>query len=139
MESHSNIPRKDSCEASGKQVQIAKAKAKQGVNAFGEQGVNAFGEQVSNTLTRLQLGHLVEMPNGDIYHVVYVNESRARVVPTVRKTVTLTSSATGENVTFTKLGASLDISPNSELKIVGRKPVGGRKPVIVKNKQQTWT
>lgn len=117
MESHSNIPRKDSCEASGKQVQIAKAK------------------QVSNTLTRLQLGHLVEMPNGDIYHVVYVNESRARVVPTVRKTVTLTSSATGENVTFTKLGASLDISPNSELKIVGRKPVGGRKPVIVKNKQ----
>ena len=103
MESHSNIPRKDNC--------------------------NAFGKQ---TLTRLQLGHLVEMPNGDIYHVVYVNESRARVVPTVRKTVTLTSSATGENVTFTKLGASLDISPNSELKIVGRKPVT-IKTVKVKN------
>ncbi len=88
---------------------------------------------MNQTLTRLQPGHVVEF-NGEEWIVTYVNESRARIVPREKKQITITTSE-GLTANFQRHGGALDISPNSELRIVGREKlptVVKRKPVAIK-------
>lgn len=81
---------------------------------------------MSDTLTRLQPGHLIEV-SGDTYHVVFVNDCRARCVP-MKKQERVITPKFGEAVTIQSSGSALNISPNSDCPIVGFKPV----PVKIK-------
>lgn len=76
---------------------------------------------MSQTLTRLQPGHLIEV-SGEEYHVVMVNDCRARCVPLAKRERTITPKF-GDAVTIQSTGNALNISPNSECRILGYKPV----------------
>ena len=75
--------------------------------------MNAF----SATLTRLQPGQVLEFA-GERYLCVFVNDCRARLVPQQKHVVVVTTAA-GKSATFQRYGASVNVSPNSELPIVG--------------------
>lgn len=76
---------------------------------------------MNQTLTRLQPGQVIEI-SGSEYHVVMVNDCRARCLPLAKQERTITPKF-GEPVTIQSSGSALNISPNSECRIVGRKPI----------------
>lgn len=71
----------------------------------------------SGTLTRLQPGFVVLHDNAE-YLVTYVNDCRAVIKPRSRSVATITTHD-GKTVSFDKPGAPLNISPNSDLPIIG--------------------
>jgi len=76
----------------------------------------------NKTLTRLQPGFIVRgLAGADEWLVIYVNDSRASVVPRAKKSVTvkLTDKWGNEREFQARPTHGLDISPNSELEIVG--------------------
>lgn len=72
---------------------------------------------MSTTLSHLQPGHVVEF-EGERWLVTMVNDCRARLVPQQKKVVVVVT-ASGKSVTFQRYGASINVSPNSELPVVG--------------------
>ncbi len=75
------------------------------------------GILASQTITRLQRGHVVQFLDGE-YLITYVNDCRAVAIPRARRTVKIRALG-GRQVTFSAPGVSLNISPNSECEIVG--------------------
>lgn len=72
---------------------------------------------MSATLSHLQPGHVVEF-EGERWLVTMVNDCRARLVPQQKKVVVVVT-ASGKSATFQRYGASINVSPNSELPVVG--------------------
>jgi hypothetical protein len=76
---------------------------------------------MSDTLTKLQPGMIV-LFDGARHRVVMVNESRARIVPMEKVETQVKQIIDGKKVvvaSFSKYGAGQNISPNSEIEIVG--------------------
>lgn len=76
---------------------------------------------MSDTLTKLQPGMIV-LFDGARHRVVMVNESRARIVPMEKVETQVEQIIDGKKVvvaSFSKYGAGQNISPNSEIPIVG--------------------
>ena len=71
----------------------------------------------SNTLTRLQRGHVVRFSDGE-HLITYVNDCRAVAVLRAKRAVTI-KPLVGEAVTFERHASAHNISPNSECEIVG--------------------
>lgn len=71
----------------------------------------------SATLSRLKVGHLVRF-EGHECRVTFVNDCRARLVPLARKAVKI-ETLDGTQVAFERPQAGYNISPNSDLEIVG--------------------
>lgn len=72
-------------------------------------------------MTRLQEGQIVLV--GEVrHHVILVNESRARVVP-MKKVPKSYTTVMGEKVSFNASGKPFNISPDSEIPIVGFEPL----------------
>ena len=77
---------------------------------------------VTHELTRLRV-HDVFQLEGRLHRVDLVNDSRARCVPIVRMTRTFTpqtGAKAGETVEFDQQLNCVNISPNSEVDIIGR-------------------
>jgi len=73
------------------------------------------------TLTRLQPGHLVKFA-GEKWKVTSVNDCRAVITPVEKRKTEVKQIIDGKEVvvaSFSKYGSSVNISPNSELEIVG--------------------
>lgn len=79
--------------------------------------VHRTGLFASNTLTRLQRGHVVRFSDGE-HLITYVNDCRAVAVPRVKRAVTI-KPLVGKAVTFERHANAQNISPNSECEIVG--------------------
>ncbi len=62
-------------------------------------------------------GQLIETVSGNLYEVISVNESRAHIKSLTKKE-NLFHTAFGQEVSFISSGSELDISPNSEVKII---------------------
>ncbi len=76
---------------------------------------------MSNTLTKLQPGHIVLFA-GARHRVTLVNECRARIVPMEKVQTEVEQIIDGKKVvvaTFSKYGVAQNISPNSEIEIIG--------------------
>jgi hypothetical protein len=76
---------------------------------------------MSETLTKLQPGHIV-MLDGCRHRIVMVNDCRARAVPCDKVQSTIEQIVDGKKVvvaSFSKYGVGQNISPNSEIPIVG--------------------
>jgi len=76
---------------------------------------------MSDTLTKLQPGHIV-MFNGARHRVTMVNDCRARIVPMEKVETQVEQIIDGKKVvvaSFSKYGVGQNISPNSEIEIVG--------------------
>lgn len=78
--------------------------------------------QNSRPLTRLQQGHIVRRHDGEEWIVTYVNDCRAHIVPRTKQRRTFTPT-TGPNAgkvrEFEEQRRGQDISPNSEIDIIG--------------------
>lgn len=73
------------------------------------------------TLTRLQPGHII-MFSGERHRVTMVNDCRAVIVPMEKRKTEIQQTIDGKQVVvarFSKYGSSVNISPNSEVEIVG--------------------
>lgn len=75
-------------------------------------------EAVVVTLTRLQPKMVFEMEAGEEYQVLRVNDCRAHCVPLTKKRVEIKDQLNGKVVVFEKTGNPIDISPNSDVKIL---------------------
>ena len=88
---------------------------------------------MSDTLTKLQPGHIV-MFNGARHRVTMVNDCRARIVPMEKVETQVEQIIDGKKVvvaSFSKYGAGQNISPNSEIPILGyEKPTESEVPSL---------
>lgn len=74
----------------------------------------------------LQENQIIKMPGGELAEVLLVNECRARVRSLSKRTNNFTT-ALGDTVQFTSPGREIDISPNSDVEVVGMAKPKGRK------------
>lgn len=87
---------------------------------------------MSDTLTKLQPGHIV-MFNGARHRVTMVNDCRARIVPMEKVETQVEQIIDGKKVvvaSFSKYGAGQNISPNSEIEIIGYEKENVEKPNV---------
>ena len=64
-------------------------------------------------------GQIIETSSGNLYEVISVNESRAHIKSLTKKENSF-HTAFGQQISFSSGGSELDISPNSEVKIINQ-------------------
>lgn len=77
--------------------------------------------KAEGSLTRLQPGHIIVF-SGERWRVTSVNDCRAVITPMEKRKTEVKQIIDGKEVvvaSFNKYGASVNISPNSEVEIVG--------------------